>query len=63
MDRLYKLVWEKVNEGPEFKRKLFSFAYEYKRKNYEAGFDTPLCDMWACLSIFVFLYLISRMHV
>ncbi|ESO09269.1 hypothetical protein HELRODRAFT_190440 [Helobdella robusta] len=45
MDRLYKIVWEKVKEGPSFKKDLFTFAYEYKKKNYEAGYDTPLCDI------------------
>lgn len=44
-DRLYKAVWEKVHEGSKFKLDLFTFAYEYKKKNYEAGYNTPLCDM------------------
>lgn len=44
MDRLYKAVYEKVSEGGKFQRALFNYAYEYKRKKYEAGYDTPLIN-------------------
>ena len=44
MDRLYKAVWEKVSEGGEFEQAVFKFAFDYKKKNYEAGFSTPLID-------------------
>jgi long-chain acyl-CoA synthetase len=46
MDRLYKAVYEKVSEGGKFQRALFNFAYEYKRKKYEAGYETPLIDRY-----------------
>ncbi len=44
MDRLYKAVWEKVNEGGAFKKELFSFAYQYKLNALENGYNTPICD-------------------
>jgi len=44
MDRLYKAVREKVGEGSKFRQALFDYAYEYKRKKYEAGFCTPVID-------------------
>ena len=44
MDRLYKAVREKVGEGSKFRQALFNFAYEYKRKKYEAGYNTPFVD-------------------
>jgi len=44
MDRLYKAVREKVGEGTEFQQALFNYAYEYKRKKFEAGYSTPLVD-------------------
>lgn len=44
MDRLYKAVWEKVNEGGQLQQALFNFAFEYKKKKFDAGFDTPIID-------------------
>ena len=44
MDRLYKGVWEKVNKGGKFQRELFKFAFEYKKKQVERGFETPILD-------------------
>ena len=44
MDRLYKNVWEKINEGGSFQKALFTFAYNYKKKQLERGFDTPLLN-------------------
>ncbi|XP_048247393.1 fatty acid CoA ligase Acsl3-like isoform X1 [Haliotis rufescens] len=44
MDRIYKGVWDKVNGGGKFGQALFSFAYEYKRKQLENGYDTPLLN-------------------
>jgi len=44
MDRLYKAVREKVTGGSKFQQALFEFAYEYKRKKFEAGFNTPILD-------------------
>lgn len=42
MDRIYKAVWEKVSEGGNFSKALFKFAYDYKLKRIENGYDTPL---------------------
>ena len=47
MDRLYKAVREKVSEGGKFRQALFDYAYEYKRKKFEAGYSTPIIDTWA----------------
>lgn len=44
MDRLYKGVWEKVNEGGPVSRAVFQFAYDYKLRQIENGYDTPLLD-------------------
>jgi len=44
MDRLYKAVREKVSEGGKFRQALFDYAYEYKRKKFEAGYSTPIID-------------------
>ena len=49
MDRLYKAVWEKVNNSGMFGRAIFTFAYEYKKRNMMNGFPTPFCDKWAGL--------------
>jgi len=53
MDRLYKAVCDKMDEGGKFQRALFNFACEYKRRQYEAGFDTPLLDKSVTYSISV----------
>ena len=42
MDRMYKAVWEKVDEGGKVSRALFTFAYNYKKKNILKGYDTPI---------------------
>jgi len=44
MDRLYKAVREKVGQESKFQQALFDYAYEYKRKKFEAGFRTPIVD-------------------
>ncbi|ELT94240.1 hypothetical protein CAPTEDRAFT_212677 [Capitella teleta] len=44
MDRLYKGVWEKVNRGTKLQQEVFKFAYEYKKKKYEQGYETPFLD-------------------
>jgi len=44
MDRLYKAVWMKVNEGSKLKKALFTLAYDYKARNLKRGYDTPRCD-------------------
>ncbi|XP_074658018.1 fatty acid CoA ligase Acsl3-like isoform X2 [Tubulanus polymorphus] len=42
MDRIYKNVWDKVNEGNHIMRKMFTVAYDYKHKRIEQGLDTPV---------------------
>ena len=42
MDRLYKAVWEKVNEQGKMARALFQWAYDYKKRKILSGYDTPL---------------------
>ncbi|XP_025080298.1 long-chain-fatty-acid--CoA ligase 4-like isoform X2 [Pomacea canaliculata] len=44
MDRLYKGVWEKVNSGGPVSRAVFQFAYNYKRRQLDRGYDTPLLN-------------------
>ena len=44
MDRLYKAVWEKINEGGPVTKALFNFGYNYKLRALERGYDTPICD-------------------
>ncbi|KAI0230967.1 Long-chain-fatty-acid--CoA ligase 4 [Lamellibrachia satsuma] len=44
MDRLYKAVWTKVNEGSKLKKALFTVAYDYKSRNLQQGRNTPMCD-------------------
>nr|KAG5686201.1 hypothetical protein BaRGS_008703 [Batillaria attramentaria] len=44
MDRFYKNVWEKVNSGGAVNQALFRFAYDYKMRMIERGYDTPLLD-------------------
>ena len=44
MERLYKAVWEKVNNGGRIARAVFIFSYEYKKKHLRKGFTTPMCD-------------------
>ena len=44
MDRLYKAVWTKVNDGSKLKKALFTIAYDYKSRNLKQGHNTPLCD-------------------
>ena len=46
MDRLYKAVWEKVNEGGAFTKALFTYAYNYKKKNLLKGMDTPMFNKY-----------------
>lgn len=44
MDRLYKAVWDKVNSGGVVGRAIFQFAYNYKLRQIENGYDTPLLN-------------------
>ncbi|XP_038049964.1 long-chain-fatty-acid--CoA ligase 4-like [Patiria miniata] len=45
IDRLYKGVMDKVNSGSPLQRALFKFAYDYKLRHIEQGFDTPIFNM------------------
>ena len=44
MDRLYKGVWEKVNGGGALGKALFNFAYDYKKRKIQSGYDTPFLN-------------------
>ncbi|XP_078694034.1 long-chain-fatty-acid--CoA ligase 4-like isoform X1 [Branchiostoma floridae x Branchiostoma belcheri] len=44
MDRIYKTVMDKVNEGGKWKKAMFNVAYGYKLKLVENGSDTPLLN-------------------
>ena len=50
MDRLYKGVWDKVNSGGAVGQALFQFAYNYKLRQIEKGYDTPFLNKYVvCL--------------
>ncbi|GAB1609001.1 long-chain-fatty-acid--CoA ligase 4-like, partial [Argonauta hians] len=42
MDRLYKSVWDKIYSQGKFKKSVFEFAYAYKRRSIDNGYDTPI---------------------
>ena len=42
MDRLAKTVWDKVDSSSPLMRKIFHFAYEYKLRKMDMGFDAPV---------------------
>ncbi|ESP04960.1 hypothetical protein LOTGIDRAFT_205986 [Lottia gigantea] len=44
LDRVYKGVWDKVNSGGAFSEAFFKFAYDYKKKQLENGYDTPILN-------------------
>ncbi|EEB18314.1 Long-chain-fatty-acid--CoA ligase, putative [Pediculus humanus corporis] len=44
LDRIFKGINEKVCKGGVFRKKLFNFAYNYKKKWMNRGFDTPLIN-------------------
>ncbi|XP_002737732.1 fatty acid CoA ligase Acsl3-like [Saccoglossus kowalevskii] len=44
LDRVYKGVMEKVNEGSPFQKALFHWAFNYKVKQVEKHFDTPFIN-------------------
>jgi long-chain acyl-CoA synthetase len=44
LDRIYKGIYDKVEKGSAFKRALFNFAFEYKKKWMRRGFSCPLVD-------------------
>ncbi|CAH0393729.1 unnamed protein product [Bemisia tabaci] len=44
LDRIYKGINDKVSQGGAFKKALFNFAFEYKRKWTRRGFNTHLVD-------------------
>ncbi|XP_025417767.1 long-chain-fatty-acid--CoA ligase 3 isoform X2 [Sipha flava] len=44
LDRIYKGINEKVSSGTTLQKTLFKFAFEYKKKWIERGFQTPLLD-------------------
>lgn len=44
MDRMRKAVIDKVNSGPRAAQLFFKFAYDYKLKQIQQGYDTPLLN-------------------
>ncbi|XP_050530639.1 fatty acid CoA ligase Acsl3 isoform X2 [Daktulosphaira vitifoliae] len=44
LDRVYKGINEKVSGGSTFQKTLFKFAFDYKKKWMERGFQTPLMN-------------------
>ena len=44
MDRLYKGVWEKVHGGSAISQGLFQFAYVYKNRAIERGYEVPIMN-------------------
>ena len=44
MDRLYKGVWEKVRSGSAVSQGLFQFAYFYKNRAIERGYEVPILN-------------------
>ena len=46
MDRLYKGVWEKVCSGSAVSQGLFQFAYFYKNRAIERGYEVPILNKY-----------------
>jgi len=44
LDRIYKGINDKVSKGSPFKKALFKFAFDYKKKWMKSGFSCPLMD-------------------
>ncbi|XP_073986590.1 acyl-CoA synthetase long-chain isoform X2 [Rhodnius prolixus] len=44
LDRIYKGINDKVSKNTPFKRALFNFAFDYKKKWINRGFSCPLID-------------------
>ena len=44
LDRIYKSVMEKLDNGPAIKRAIFNMALDYKLKWTERGYDTPIIN-------------------
>ncbi|KAK9511143.1 hypothetical protein O3M35_005763 [Rhynocoris fuscipes] len=44
LDRIYKGINDKVSKNTPFKRALFNFAFEYKKKWTRRGFSCPIID-------------------
>ena len=63
MDRIYKGVMDKVNNGGAFGKAFFEFAYEYKKSKLLSGYDTPLLNKYVvfcvCLSISKYFFFIA----
>lgn len=44
MDRMRKVVLDKVSSGPSLLQAFFKFAYEYKLLHIRKGYDTPILN-------------------
>ena len=44
LERMRKAVMQNVNEMSSLRRNVFSWAYEYKLRQVERGYDTPFLN-------------------
>lgn len=44
MDRMRKVVLDKVSTGPPLLQAFFKFAYDYKLRQIRNGYDTPVLN-------------------
>ncbi|XP_066155933.1 long-chain-fatty-acid--CoA ligase 4 isoform X3 [Euwallacea fornicatus] len=44
LDRIAKTIQDRVSKSSDFKKLLFKFSYDYKRKWIRRGYDTPLIN-------------------
>ena len=63
MDRIYKSVWDKVENGGLIKRVLFKFAVYYKQRWIPRGGDTPFFNRLVMSSITGLLGMSILLHV
>ena len=44
LDRIYKGIQDKIENGPPIKKALFNMAVQYKLSWYKNGYDTPIIN-------------------
>ena len=54
MDRMYKVVWTKLEDSSPFQREIFKFFYNYKIKHRDNGLSTPLVDRFDFVDLWSF---------
>jgi long-chain acyl-CoA synthetase len=47
LDRIYKGIQSKIENGPSFKKAIFDFGVQYKLYWYNKGYGTPILDRYA----------------